>query len=276
MAVDSTSAPEGTPSESTVDATASDHLGEYHLVDEVFGTDTTVTLGATTRTIVTNALPDHETGEFPNPGNPNAITAQDLTWVFPLEPVIADAPGTPRVPGVAVNGVKFEPGTAETVTCATGETYRVEALQDTYDLGFDDNNAHVQPTGEYHYHGLADLLVATLSVDGDLAHLGFAADGHLIHHSLSDAHRSGWSLSTTPRTGTDCVPSLRGADTIDLEGTTPDGTYTSDWVWSADTGDLDECNGTTIDGTYTYLITDDFPFIPRCLIGEFTPERPGP
>jgi hypothetical protein len=80
------------------------------------------------------------------------------------------------VPGVAVNGVKFEPETAETVACASGESYRVEALQDTDDLGFDFNNAHVQPTGEYHYHGVSQLLAEAADSGDDLVHVGFAAD----------------------------------------------------------------------------------------------------
>ena len=56
----------------------------------------------------------------------------------------------------------------------------------------------------------------------------------------------------------------------------PDGTYTSDWVWSADNGDLDECNGITVNGEYIYLITDDYPFISRCLMGEYTERRVPP
>jgi len=82
-----------------------------------------------------------------------------------------------RTTGVAVNGVKFEPGTAETVTCDSGETLRVEALQDINDLGLDFNNAHVQPTGEYHYHGASELLAdADSTGDVDVEIDGTAAD----------------------------------------------------------------------------------------------------
>ena len=279
-------APATTASASTVIATqpssgaaptplvASDYLGDYTLANEDFGTMVTVTVAEGVRTIETNALPDHETGEFPNAGNPNTITEQDLTWTFPVEPVMTGTPTEVRVTGVAVNGVKFEPGTAETMECATGEQLRIEALQDMYDLGFDFNNAHVQPNGEYHYHGIAELLVDAHSSGNDLVLLGFAADGNFIYFSTSGAYRSGYSLSTELRTGTDCTASLRNASPIDLDGTTPDGTYTSDWVWSADTGELDECNGTTVDGQYAYFITDEYPFIPRCLMGEFTESAP--
>ena len=151
----STAAPTGT----TGGSSGSQYLGSYQLADSEFGTMTTVNVTSTTRTIETNALPDHETGTFPNSGNPNAIAAQDLTWTFPVTPTWTGVPTEPRVPGVALNGVKFEPATAETITCESGETYRVEAIQDLYSLGLDFNNAHVQPSGEYHYHGISELLV---------------------------------------------------------------------------------------------------------------------
>lgn len=255
---------------------ASTYLGDYTLTDTEFGTEVTVTVTNGQRTISANALPNHETGEFPNAGNPNAISAQDAEWIFPTDQVLTETATSVLTPGVAVNGVKFEPGTAERTECSTGEVYRVEALQDLYDLGLDMNNAHVQPGGEYHYHGVSPLLVDAFDGDSDLVHVGFAADGHLMVYSLSGAYPSGYSLSATARTGTDCQPSLRGSSVIDLDGTTPDGTYTSDWVHTAGPGVLDECNGIEIDGVYTYVITNEYPYISRCLMGSFTETQPGP
>jgi hypothetical protein len=255
---------------------ASAYLGSYTLMDEEFGTMTTVTVDGDSRTIVSNALPDHETGEFPNDGNPNTISEQDASYDYPAEPTFVGAATTAMTPGVAVNGVKFEPATAETVTCESGETLRVEALQDVYNLGLDFNNAHVQPTGEYHYHGISELLADAYSTDDDLVHVGFAADGYLMYYSKSDAYSSGYALSTVARSGTDCVGSsaLRSVG-VEIEGTTPDGTYASDWEWSDANGELDECNGVEIDGEYAYLITDEYPFVSRCLNGEFTATGPG-
>lgn len=255
----------------TPEAGAIDALGSYTLTDQEFGTMVTVTVDGATRTIVTNALPDHETGEFPNSGNPNTITAQDLTWEFPTEPTYTGAATFAMTPGVAVNGVKFEPATAESVTCDSGERYPVEALQDIYDLGLDFNNAHVQPTGEYHYHGISELLVSAYQSDDDLVLVGFAADGYLMYYSKSGAYTPGYELSTTPRTGTGCVGSSAiGSADVDVEGTMPDGTYGSDWVFDESVGNLDSCNGTEIDGQYAYVITDTFPYVSRCLNGEVT------
>jgi len=247
-------------------STSSDYLGSYTLDDTEFGTQVTGTVDGETRLVEANALPDHDTGEFPNAGNPNTISEQDVSYDYPLEGTYTGDQTAVRTSGVAVNGVKFEPATAETVTCDSGETLRVEALQDIYDLGLDFNNAHVQPTGEYHYHGASDPLADAYSTGDDLVHVGFAADGFLIYYSISGAYDSGYALTGDARSGTDCVGSQAlGGNDVEVAGTTADGTYTSDWVWSDVTGDLDECNGTEIDGTYAYLVTDTYPFISRCL-----------
>jgi hypothetical protein len=224
-----------------------------------------------------NALPDHETGEFPNDGNPNTISPQDITYEYTTEPVFVGDATQVLTTGVAVNGVKFEPGTAESVACESGEDYRVEALQDVYDLGFDFNNAHVQPDGEYHYHGVSELLTDAYATDNDLVFVGFAADGFLMYYSKSGAYDSGYELSTEVRTGTGCTGStaLRVTD-IDIDDTIPNGVYTSDWVWSQDAGDLDACNGVNIEGTYGYIITNAYPFVGRCLNGEVSEEAGGP
>ena len=279
--VDAASVEVGDTTDTTVavdDAGGDDasYIGSYTLADDEFGTIVTVTVEDGTRSIETNALPDHETGDFPNAGNPNEISEQDLTWTFTTEPTFTGDATFARTPGVAVNGVKFEPATAETVECSSGDVYRVEALQDLYSLGLDFNNAHVQPTGEYHYHGISELLVEAYDTDDELVLVGFASDGYLMYYSKSGVYESGYTLSDETRSGTDCVASgaLGGVD-VDVEGTTPDGTYTSDWVWSEGAGDLDSCNGTSIDGEYAYIVTDTFPYVSRCLNGEVAAEAPG-
>lgn len=253
----------------------SDYLNSYTLTDEEYGTMVRVTVDGSTRSIEANALPNHETGEFPNQGNPNTISEQDARYEYTTEPVYVGSATEVRTTGVAANGVKFEPGTAETVMCESGETLRIEALQDTYDLGLDFNNAHVQPTGEYHYHGVSELLVDAYSSDQDLVQVGFAADGFLMYYSKSGSYGSGYELSTEGREGTDCVASGPLAATVDIDGTTPDGTYTSDWVWSEDAGELDRCNGVEVNGEYVYIITNEYPYVGRCLNGEVSGEGVG-
>ncbi len=101
-------------------ASGSRYIRAYSSEDAEVGTKVTVTVEGARRTIVTNALPDHETGDFPNNGNPNAISAQDLTYEYTSEPTFVGETSSPLVIGVAVNGVKFEPGTAESVHCSSG------------------------------------------------------------------------------------------------------------------------------------------------------------
>ena len=262
---DTTDAAPADAGDSTVSAVvASDYLGSYELADEEYGTMVTVTVEGTTRTIASNSLPNHATGDFPNAGNPNEITEQDLNYEFTTEPVYTGNATFAQTSGVGVNGIAMEPGTGETVSCESGESYRIEALQDLYDLGLDVNNAHVQPGGQYHYHGLSQFLVDAFDTDEDLVHVGFAADGFLMYYSKSAAYDTGYELSTEARTGTNCT--YRG-ETIEIDGTTPDGSYVSDWVHT-DAGDLDTCMGTEINGEYAYVIGEAYPYISRCLNGE--------
>lgn len=257
----------------STDVSGIDFLGSYQLVDETFGTSVSVTVDGTTRTIESNSLPNHEVGQFPNPGNPNTITEQALSYEFPVEPTFTGQATFAQTAGVALTGVPFEPGTGESAICATGENYRIEGLQEMFDLGMDVNNAHVQPTGKYHYHGASTLLVDAISDDDeDLVLVGFAGDGHLMYYSLSTAYDSSYSLSTELRSGTDCE--YRGT-AVEIDGTTPDGTYVSDWVWTEGLGDLDECNGAVINGSYAYIVSEQYPFVPRCLMGEAAGGGPG-
>jgi len=51
-------------------------------------------------------------------------------------------------------------------------------------------------------------------------------------------------------------------------------TFKPDWEYVKGLGDLNECNGVMIDGKYVYLVTDEYPYVGRCLMGEFKEERP--
>lgn len=255
-----------------------DYFGEYTLEDEEYGTKTTVTIKNGKRIMSTNSLPNHETGNFPNPGNPNTIAAQNRTYEFPLEPEYTGKPQWAREPGVALNGIKFEPGTAEVVVCKSGENYRVEAIQDLIDLGLDFNNAHVQPTGAYHYHGSPAGVIKAFDTGEDLVHIGFAHDGFPIYYSKSGTYKSSYQLFDEEREGTDCEYSNpHQSRKIDIQSTLRDGTFGSDYEYIPGLGDLDECNGINLDGQYLYLVTNEYPYVGRCLMGAFEAQRgPGP
>jgi len=249
-------------------------FSEYAIINDLYGTETRVTISDKQRIMTTNSLPNHETGSFPNQGNPNSISEQERKYSFPLNPKYTGVSKRARQFGVAINGVKFEPGTAEVVKCESGESYRVEAFQNKIDLGLDFNNAHVQPTGAYHYHGSPTRVIKAMDNGEDLIHIGFAMDGFPIYYSKSNRYRPSYKLVENERQGSDCIYSNpHHKKDIDIQNSTPDGTYQSDWEYIKGLGDLDECNGIMIDDKYSYIITDDYPFIGRCLMGEFEESR---
>ena len=209
--------------------------------------NTSISTDDTYRYIVSNGLPNHETGEFPNSCNPNTISAQNHSFRVVLDPIYEETATPVKRPGIALNGVVIEPGTAE-----RNGSWSYEAFQDVLDLGLDFNNAHVQPTGNYHYHGAPIGLIELLDDGSDLVQVAWAADGHPMYYSLSGAYESGYQLKTGTR------PDIGG---------TYDGTYTQDFEYNEALGDLDDCNGKTIDGTYSYIVTDSFPYYPRCMHG---------
>ncbi|MEM6641394.1 MAG: YHYH protein [Bacteroidota bacterium] len=247
-----------------------DFLAEYSISAVQYGTSTSVTIKGDRRFIKSNGLPNHKTGVFPNAGNPNQISAQNRTYELPLHPEFSDEPRWVREPGVALNGVKFEPGTAERFVCESGEVYRIEAFQELIDLGLDFNHAHVQPTGAYHYHGVPTELIKLLDRGADLVHVGFALDGFPIYYSKSNAYRPSYELASEARTGDACsYRNPKNSIEKNLEGSEPDGIFVSDWEYREGIGDLDECNGATVNGEYAYFVTKDYPYMSRCLKGKF-------
>jgi hypothetical protein len=225
------------------------------------------------RLIKANGIPDHETGRFPNPGNPNRISAQKYNFRIPLEPKKNERPTFAPLFGVAINGVPFDPGTAELWN--NDFNWRYEALTGSINLGVDASNAHVQPTGAYHYHGIPKGLVAKLGGEKKIVLIGYAADGFPVYSQF------GFS---DPNDSKSAVRELKGSYRT-REGNRPanspggkyDGTFVQDWEYVPNLGDLDECNGrfgATPEyptGIYHYYLTAGYPFIPRCVMGTPDP-----
>ncbi|MEM9110732.1 MAG: YHYH protein [Planctomycetota bacterium] len=244
------------------------------------------------RHITSNGIPAHKTGSFPTRGNPNAISEQSYRYQVPANPKVADKTtsvyGQPF--GVALNGVPFDPGTAE-VWSKNGRTqvrgahnnkntWNYDALSGKINLGIDSSNAHVQPSGAYHYHGIPHGLVAIQQKKQGKAQMtlvGYAADGFPVYseYAYDDADNASSKLRKME-------PSFRlkkgtrpGGD--DAPGGKHDGTYNQDFEYVEGLGDLDECNGRTgvtpeyPDGTYYYVMTEGFPMIPRAFRG--TPDE---
>lgn len=246
-------------------------FGAYTIDDPKTGAEATAVIKNGKRILKANSLPNHVTGDFPNEGNPNTYKSRDVNYEVTMTPKYVGTPQRIKESGFGVNGIKFDPGTGERVNCASGEVYVVEGKQDLISVGLDLNNAHVQPTGDYHYHGAPSELIKLLDQGGDLVHIGFAHDGFPVYYSKSGTFKPSFQLKKALRSsGTDC--DYRGKAWEDLAGTSPDGSFESDWEFKDGLGDLDACNGLELNGHYIYLITTEYPFINRCLMGEY--ERP--
>ena len=202
------------------------------------------------RIIESNGIPDHTPGQFPNAGNPNTISEQNNRFRVPLHPQLtgrAQSYGH-NLFGVALNGVPFDPGTAEYWNDDRSSGWNYEAMSGKIDLGLDQSHAHVQPGGMYHYHGIPTSALR----NGSLQLIGYAADGFPIYYDAKA--RSSYRIKQGVR--------LSGP------GGYYDGTFVEDFEYSEGYGNLDECNWREDTDGYRYYLTDKFPFVPRCLKGE--------
>ena len=158
------------------------------------------------RVLVANGIPDHEVGEFPNSGNPNTISEQSVSANYTLTPEetgTASELGGPRGPtGYVLNGVKIDASTAGSCedlgeNCSLVDnsgSWNIEALgHSSFDFGTDDNNAHVQPEGTYHYHGMPEGFITLQGGSSEtITLIGWAADGFPIYA------RYGYSEANNP------------------------------------------------------------------------------
>lgn len=233
------------------------------------------------RYITSNGIPSNH-GKFPNPGNPNAISAQFYQFRVPLFPVMTQqtlAVTRDENTGVALNGIPFDPLSKEfwenghQVHEPSLASWNYEAMHDTKQLGLDHNNAHVQPNGAYHYHGLPKALYKQLSngktPPDQMILLGYAADGFPMYGLYGYSNDSSSQLKLL-------IPSFQLKTGARPKGAPPgnyDGTFVEDYEYIAKSGDLDQCNGRYgitpeyPKGTYYYVITGTYPYLPRCFRG---------
>ncbi|NCF31971.1 MAG: YHYH protein [Proteobacteria bacterium] len=250
--------------------------------DPVSTPELTTSQGSDYMRYQSNGIANHATGTFPNQGNPNTIQQVSHSRDIPTNPVKTNQATDMVDFGVTLDGVKLERDTAEFYSSARQWNY--EALtpamaqrltaSSAFDwLGSDCNNAHVQPTGAYHYHGLPESLINRLGETSPQTTMilgGYAADGFPIYL------RYGFNQANDSSSGVKVIASSWQVK----NGTRPsspsgryDGTFREDWEYVAGSGDLDQCNGLEgvtpeyPEGTYHYYITDDYPYIPRCVMG---------
>jgi len=238
------------------------------------------------RHVAANGIPDHKVGAFPNRGNPNAIHPQRYQIDLPADPQPADKTtsiyltgrrGPPNMPfGITVTGVLMDPGTAEFWNGDRQAGWNYEALGGAVPLGIDENLAHVQPNGGYHYHGLPTSLLKNLGLRSGKhsPQIGWAADGFPVYALYG---------YTEPQDSESAVVELKSSYRL-KQGSRPadgagpggkyDGTFVQDYEFVEGAGTLDECNGRMCvtpefpRGTYAYFLTSDWPVIPRAFRGQ--------
>jgi hypothetical protein len=250
------------------------------------------------RSLSGNGIPNHVAGAFPNAANPNKISSQKVQFAVTLTPAARQGEAARiKESGMAVNGIKFDPGTggscpstiASRADCSMDRgpgQWRMEALgQSSFNFGVDTNNAHVQPDGSYHYHGLpTGLLSAQVQAGKSMQLIGWAADGFPMYAMY------GYS---EPRSAKSALRKMRGSYRVKTSpdvgrpspAMVPMGTFQQDYEFVSGSGDLDECNGRFAvtpefpNGIYHYYVTDSYPYVQRCVKG--TPNQqsnsgPGP
>ena len=200
-----------------------------------------------TRSFSGNSIPIHKVGAFPNPGNPNTISAVNFAGSLDLTPQLAGGSTSAQgyVVGILNSGIAIEPFTAEFFVGSTGtmnRAWNITTLTTSVNLGLDCNNAHVQPPGFYHYHGTPSAYIEELSATGaEMVKVGYAADGFPMYYKYG-YDENGATISPM-ESGYQLKTGNRGGDGISAPGGNYDGTYFQDYEFIDGLSALDECNG---------------------------------
>ena len=220
---------------------------------------TRITVSGNQRCIQSNGIPDHDTG----PWREGAVAIEQAhNFCMDASPELTGSIArNVRISGITVTGIPLRPGTAEYYDASSDKGYSRDPssgwnVEGMGGLIMDPQNAHVDGSGYYHYHGIPSAVVSSL--EGTL--FGYAADGFEIHY-VGDATQSSWQLKSGER---ESGP-----------GGAHDGTYVQDYEYVTGSGTLDECNGGTLDGRFVYYATDEFPFFPRCFKGSVSQDFVG-
>ena len=253
------------------------------------------TISGTNRIITSNSIPNHKVGLFGGGQgslNPNAISEQNESYTITINPTEA-ATFTPLLSttgsgpnagpqysfGVLLNGVELDPVAAEPfphegfMSPDVNWEWNLEAMN--VRIGLDCNSAHVQPTGKYHYHGKPTLFLDNLGVPTNtMTLIGYAADGFPIYYKYAYTIATDNTSTVIEMTSSYQLKSGdRPGDGVTAPCDSYNGVYSNDYEYVSGLGTLDQANGRTgvtseyPAGTYYYIVTEDFPSIPRYFRG---------
>ena len=262
-----------------------------------FNSEFNMTTTNNERIISSNNIPDHLVGLFGGGQgslNPNEMSPQFENYVISCIPTVNptltsllnDAGqdqnlGPQYAFGIMLNGIELDPVAAEPFPHNGNLSdpnnnweWNKEALN--VNLGLDCNNGHVQPNGKYHYHATpVDYLNSLGLSNNEMTLIGYAADGFPIYYkyaySVADNNSSNIQIMKSSY-------QLKSGDRPGNGITAPcdeyNGVYSNDYEYVENLGTLDEANGRNgvtpeyPDGTYYYVLTDEFPGIPRYFKGS--------
>lgn len=251
----------------------------------------TETIQGNKRIIQSNSAPNH------NYGSPtDKISEVAMNYEVPVNPSVAAsttsllrATGLGFVFGMALNGIKMDPAANFPYENPnTGELNYAWVAEATNNSGttvngaalnLDCNHGHLQPTGAYHYHGdFPDFAAVLGSNSGRMTQVAWAADGFPVYYKYAYSDASNNNSTIVEMTSSYRVKSgERPGDGLTAPCGEYNGKYEQDYEYVSGLGTLDECNGRTgptpefPNGTYYYVITVDYPLIPRCFKG--TPDN---
>ena len=241
------------------------------------------------RKCYTNNIPGHSYGPF---GGMNTLEGQDFDYSFCLYPELGEAAteikedpsnqgcGNGIIFGISIQGINFSPfARLYWVNPNTQEENLNWHVEADFTLNMDLNGGHVNNVSRYHYHNIPlDYFTNDLGIDGTdhSPIVGYAADGFPIYYKFLYAdildsssgiaeYRSGYKLRSGQRSG----------DGISAPNGIFDGTYIEDYEYDSSLSTLDECGAIFArtpeypEGTYLYVLTDNWPYIPRCLRGKY-------
>lgn len=238
------------------------------------------------RKCYTNNIPDHTYGPF---AGPNVLEAQEFDYSMCRYPQLAMT-STPLeeelnpqgcqggiIFGISMQGVNYSPYARLYWTNPSGQENTDFHIEADFALMMDLNGGHVNAVSRYHYHNIPqDYFDNDLNIDGN-SHspiLGYAADGFPIYYKYlytdsldANGGISAFSSSHSLKMGN------RPGDGITAPNGAYDGNFVQDYEYISSLSDLDECGGRFAitpeypNGTYYYVLTDNWPYIPRCLKG---------
>lgn len=239
------------------------------------------------RKCYTNNIPSHEYGPFA--GN-NSILGQDFEYSMCLYPESSDiikeisedptsqGCGGGTIFGVSNIGINYSPfARLYWVNPNTQEENIDWHIEADFTLNMDLNGGHVNNVSRYHYHNIpSDYFNNDLQIDGTNHSpiLGYAADGFPIYYKYlySDPNNTNSSILDYG-SSYQLKEGSRPGNGINAPNGVYDGNYVEDYEYINSISELDECGGRFgktpeyPEGTYYYVLTDNWPYIPRCLKG---------